>query len=121
MSVESIIFATLSTDVEVTAIAGQRIFPITLREDCLYPAVVYRRAQTDRHNTLCGQSGGAQAVFQVDSIGQTYSEARALADAVRASMAGIPHCVVGSDADDHDTEMDLHVVLSEFSIFYTEV
>lgn len=120
MTVEATLYATLSTDSALRALVDTRIYPVTLPEDCVFPAVTYRRVQTDRHMTLCGPSGGAQALMQVDALAPTFAQSRAVADAVRSAMTGIAHTFIGSDADDHDQEMDLHIVSAEFSIYYTE-
>ena len=120
MSVEAVIYAALSGHAPLTALVAARIYPVTLPEDCIYPAVVYQLADRQYLRTLCGDAGASLNSVAVDSYAPTYSEARAVADAVRAALAAVPGCSVGSESDQHEPDMDLHQVAALFSLFHEE-
>lgn len=118
--IEETVYQALSTDSALTALVGARIYPEYLPEDCVYPAVVYGRTNTERLQTYCGTAGAAESLIEVLSIAKALTESRAVAAAVRAAMETIPQCTVGDDAGDHQRDMELHQVAAEFSIFHAD-
>lgn len=76
----------------VSAIAGNRVFPVYLPNGDAPPAITYQRTATERVLVQRGASGLAKATFQVMCIGRYgrpgYKQALALARAVRLAVNG---------------------------------
>ena len=119
MSAETRLYSALSGDAAVTAIVGRRIYPVTAPEDDVYPMVVYGVLNVERVRTVC-DAVGTSGVYriQVDSYAKTYAEAKTLGSAVLgviADLGGITSLSV--EQDEHNQEMDLHLVPIEYTTF----
>lgn len=120
MAIEDTIYSALSGDVTLTALVGERIYPEYLPEDCVFPAVVFSRVNTERQQTYCGRTGFAESAVEVVSIAQTLDESRQVAGAVIVAMEGIEQCSAGDDGGDYEQSRKLHQVIAEFSIFHSD-
>jgi hypothetical protein len=67
--------------------AETRIYP-RLPEKVTYPAIRYKRGYVIRNHSLDANVGVTEAGLQVDCIANTYSQAKTLADEVRAILHG---------------------------------
>ena len=92
MSVESDLKARLVADATVDGLVDGRIYPGALPQNPTYPAVSYFRVSATRLYNLKGTASRVTARFQIDCWAATHITARALADAIRASL----HAVVGT-------------------------
>ena len=88
MSLETELVTRLEDDAGVGAVAGDRFYPIILRQNPTLPATVYRRISGPRLQNLTGNAGRGTARIQFDHWSKTYVEAQALAAAVRESLNG---------------------------------
>lgn len=85
------LFAHLSADAGVAALAGSRIYPLVIpqqsfREDSRQPCVVYSRDGAQRQKLFGGTSDMVSSAFTIDSYAPTLAAAQALADAVRVAL-----------------------------------
>ena len=80
------LFSILSGNSPQTA-AGSRIYP-RLPQGVTHPAIRYQRISTDRMLALDSTVGVTAATVQIDCRAETYSEAKSLADEVRAILHG---------------------------------
>jgi len=67
--------------------AGSRIYP-RLPQGVTFPAILYQRITTTRNHAINATVGVTEAAIQVDCMADSYSEAKTLADEVRAVLHG---------------------------------
>ena len=67
--------------------AGDRVYPVTV-QDPTFPYIRYQRITTQRNQALTGNVGVTDATLQIDSVAESYSEAKTLADSVRVLLHG---------------------------------
>lgn len=84
--IEAALTAALVSDAAVSALIGNRAFPIGGRQGAAYPYVAYIRVSTQGTASLTEPSGLDYPRFQVDSWGQTAAQALAVGEAVRALL-----------------------------------
>lgn len=70
----------------VTALVGTNVTPLIRTQDVAVPAVTISPIATVPQNHMSGDGGLDNTRLQVDSWGATYSDARTLANAVRAAF-----------------------------------
>lgn len=67
--------------------AASRVYP-RLPQAVTFPAIRYQRILTTRNHSLDANVGVTEATVQVDCMAGSYSEAKTLADEVRAILHG---------------------------------
>lgn len=85
MSVEAFVTAWLSRDADVQNLVGQRIYPQELPQGAGIPAVTYYRTGQEGVRSLGGLSGLSRARLTIDCWATSYSDAKALALAIRGN------------------------------------
>lgn len=85
------LFAYLSANAGVAALAGSRIYPLVIpqqsyREDSRMPCIVYSQDSATRQKLFDGQSALVDAGFTIDCYAPAHADAHALAAAVRAAL-----------------------------------
>ena len=86
MTIESVIFERLLDDIEVSALVGDRIYPLERQQGSDLPAITYGRGGGERLEALDGKTGLAQMSLQIECYGLDYTPAKDLAEAVRRSL-----------------------------------
>lgn len=132
-SIDESLVSILTTSPAVTAICGQRIYPLTARQTAVKPLVIYQRISSMRSRSHDGPSGLARQRFQFRCVGNGFAEARGLADAVRGALDGYQGTVAGvridavlfeneMDMDDValDAEATAYSVLMDFFVWHGE-
>jgi hypothetical protein len=89
MTVESDLRTYLIADTTVQGIIGTRMYPRVLPQGVTYPAIRYYLASVVENRSLSGPGGKERARLTVDSYAETYSQAKALAKAVKARINGL--------------------------------
>lgn len=84
------VLAVLTAAAPVVALVGSRIAPLLRTQDLVLPAITLQRITLSPTNQFSGDGGLDQTRVQVDCYGATYSNARAVADAVRTAMKAVP-------------------------------
>lgn len=79
----------------MSGLIGDRFFPIGTRQDVAYPYVTYQRINTRGAGHLSGASNLDWPRFQLNVWGDTYSSARAVADALRTLLDRVEHTAAG--------------------------
>lgn len=77
----------LTASAAVTAIAGTRIRPWPAAQSLQLPCVLLHVVSATRRPTMQGSPTYDEALVQVDCLGRSHAERRALADAVRAALS----------------------------------
>ena len=100
------------SDATVAALVNSRMYPVKLPQNVTYPALSYNQVSGVRIYDLCGPTGRAKPRISINSWGESYADARALADAVRRAIQGFRGTLgdsPGAQIDDVklDNEIDL--------------
>lgn len=85
-ALEQGLYSILSGNSPQTTAAG-RIYP-RLPQGVTFPAIRYQRIDTSRTQAIDANVGVTMAVVQVDSLADSYSACKTLADEVRAILHG---------------------------------
>lgn len=132
MSVEKSIESGLTGDSAVQALVGNgdspetyRVFPGRLPQKVAFPAISYTRAGASRPESLTDEPSLEEARIQIDCWGGLeeaggYSQAKALADAVRGAMQALGSGIAATfetDQDLYDERTRLHRVSAEYLVW----
>ena len=129
----------MAADAGVTAIAGDRIYPVNLPETMLNPdttvpaAATYQVITQVPDYTLDGPDGMVLARIQIDTWATTYAAAKALARALRVVLDGFAGPLPDDAAtevqniwrenaarDDFDRNARLYRVSADYRVIYAE-
>lgn len=113
MSSETTLYTTLTGAAAVTAIVGAgsaaRIYPDTIPQDAVLPAVAYARAETEYLTTVHSSVPAKErATLAVWCLAATRAGADALADAVLTAAAAAQFTPISRRAD-YDDENEIWV------------
>lgn len=129
---EQAIVARLEAVSGVTDLASTRIYPVKLPQSATLEAITYQRVSTRRGHLMGTDDGIAYTRVQVTSWAETYSEAKALAEAVRVALQRFSGTVGGLEVLDvmAEAELDLygddesdsgvHAVAQDFTVIHRE-
>ena len=86
------------------------------------PALTYRRAGTSRDETQEGTDLLARPRLEIKAWGETYTQAKAVGDAVRRAMRRYSSrgAMLVSDNDGYDWRTEKHFVMLDFRIWHEE-
>ena len=90
------LFDFLNADVPITALVGDRIFPIQAPTGADLPRVTITRITNGHEHHLLGAAGLSQAVYQIDSWGRNSSEVTSVAEAIRTALDGFIDKLMGA-------------------------
>lgn len=123
----------LENDAGISALIGTRIYPQILPQDPTFPAITYSQTSGVRDRVIReGPSGRARPRITINCWGERYSQARALADAVRIALDGYRGIMGSTDVGGVrlDNEFDLfeeeagikgiHRTIQDFIISFVE-
>lgn len=121
MNLETKLYSLLSSDAGVIALCSTRIYPLVAPQEAAMPLIVYTRVSSGREYSLTGYSNLENPRMQIDCYGTTYSETKALAEAVTTALRG---ATTFGTAQDDPQEMyeddETHRVSIDFSIWNQE-
>ena len=87
MGIEKGLFQLIQTDSVVSSLVdmtgGKGVYWILVPKGAAYPCIVLSRVATSDTNTVAGDAGFRNALFQIDCYASTYYPAKAIAAAVR--------------------------------------
>lgn len=126
----------LKNTAAITALVGQRVYPLRIAQGSAMPCIVVSRVSTQRiltHDTT-GASGTAHPRFQFDAWASTYAAAKAITDALRGVLngyagamgdpTGSPVTVQGAYVDaeepEYSEDIGLYRSRSDYIIWHTE-
>ena len=122
---EENIVAMLKADTALAALVVNRIYPLTLPQESELPAIRYTMISSRPTTTHDGDSGLATALFQFDCFAATYTAAKALAAALRATLSGtsdlsrgIHAAILTATADRQNTDTGHRWVEMEIRVTY---
>ena len=84
---DSELYARLAADAGIAALCGEQIYPMLSPKEVVAPFVVWQRISgVPAQGAMDAENDIVAARVQVDSYGDSYGDARALGDAVRACL-----------------------------------
>lgn len=89
MTLDEAIFTALSANAGVTAIAGDRSYPVQAPQSAALPFVVWQRIATVPINSHDGPAGLDQTTMQFACFAATFTAAHDLRNAVRAAIEDV--------------------------------
>ena len=113
---EQRLVAILLANVTLAGLIGTKIFPVAIRQTVGWPALVYARMASQPEYTLAGRGNWRTAQIEMVAWAQEYSQARAVAEAVRDALDAysdgptvgpIRWISVADGADDYVMELDV--------------
>lgn len=132
-SIDESLVTILQASAAVTALAGERIYPLRALQTAQQPLVIYQRISATREHSHDGPSGLARQRFQFRCVAGGYGQARQLADAVRGALDGyqgtvggvrIDGIVIQNELDTEDAALDAEAtttsVLMDFFVWHGE-
>ena len=130
MTIEASVWQILADNAGVGALCEDRIYPVKVPQNATFPCVTYSRVSTNRWSAMGSDTGIADKRFQVSSWGETYAEANALAEAVRAALQRYRGTVDGVliqdifvDGDGPETwedEAGAYQAVTDYRVIYEE-
>lgn len=87
-SPEAVLRSALIAQTAVTTIIGSRIYPVLAPASASLPLVTWRRSGIQREQTLGAPMGVPRVTVEYSIYGQTYEQAREVADAMRVVLDG---------------------------------
>jgi hypothetical protein len=106
-----------------------RVYPNFIPQGATLPLIVYQKVTGTRDHALAGPTGKAHPRFQIEAWGETYTEAKGLANAIRGALDGtrttsgsvtIGSTVLQSERDFYEAAVPAHRIVLDFSIWHTE-
>ncbi len=130
MNIEEALYSHLTNDAGVSALVGNRVYPLMAPQDAALPHLVYQRISSPRLRSHGGPSGLAHPRFQITATAGSYSAARSLANAVRASLDGFRGTMGGgvsvgasfldNEADGYQDVADTYTVRLDVILWHQE-
>lgn len=102
--IEQGIYERLRDDAAIAALVSGRVFPVLIPESRAHgesatPCVVFTLNHQARSLTVCDASSSVEGTYQIDSVSQSYFEAKEIADAVRLSLNSFTGPMGGTPVD----------------------
>lgn len=127
-NIEQALAAILKADATVAAITT-RVYPNFIPQAPTYPLIVYQKITGYRDHALTGPTGKAHPRFQVEAWAETYSAAKALANAIREALDGkalssgsvvIGSSIIQSERDWYEDAAEAHRIIMDFNFWHDE-
>ncbi|MDB4312006.1 DUF3168 domain-containing protein [bacterium] len=113
MSIETDLYATLSTDAGVIALCGTRIYPNLAPESAARPYITYQVITGGKLSTITGVDDMTRKRIQLNCNADTYAESKSLSDAVFTALEGNGY--LENDFDTYDSTVQIHTVILDWS------
>src|ERR1041384_7797581 len=86
MSAINALYNKLSTTSAITSLVGTSIEPAVAKQTSSYPAILIQEDSVEYGGTHSGSDGTATSTLKIDCEAETYTQAAAVAAAVRAAL-----------------------------------
>ena len=123
MTIQEEIFAVVTTQ---TSPLVTRAFPVSIPQGTEYPAARLTRISSVRtSNYQEGTENFVRTVFEVDSYGETFNDALALAENIKGALnnyagGSIQRIRLDVELDIREDQTDLFRIMQQFTIWHTE-
>ena len=103
------LYASLHADAGLTALVGARLYPNDAPPDPVVPFVIYYEFATPREQLMSNAVGVSKPRIQYSTYADTYADALAVTDALRAAVLTLPYPLVLEDErGNQDVTTGLH-------------
>jgi hypothetical protein len=129
MTIEEGIVTFLKSDAPLTAVIGSRVYPMRLPQGETLPAVTYQRISSPPRSSHDGASTLKNPRFQFKSWGETYADARTVADLLKAALDGyvglmgtvaVQNTIIMNDLDYNDPQTETYQGVVDAIIWHRE-
>jgi hypothetical protein len=87
-TIETVLYSILTADVGVSSLIATRLYPLIIPQGVNMPAMTYQKISGQWQIQMSGPHNMSRERFQFNCWAKTYSETRALAEAVRDLLNG---------------------------------
>jgi len=87
-TIETVLYSILTADVGVSSLIATRLYPMIIPQGINMPAMTYQKISGQWQINMAGPHNMSRERFQFNCWAKTYSETRALAEAVREILNG---------------------------------
>ena len=115
MSIESTLYDTLRNDASVAALVSTRIYPQVAPDNAATPYITYQVIVGTAYNKASGAPDSERKVVQVNCISNTYSGAKAIAEACKAAI-NVSVGYLNAERDDYFSQIETHRIMLDFSL-----
>jgi hypothetical protein len=116
MSIETDLYTHLENDVAVSALVGDKIYPMKAPQNVTSPYITYQVINDNGNQCIGGSIYQNDTRFQIDCWSKTYSEVKAIKEAVISSLIGFKSSYNMSNMDDYEPETKLYRQLIDFKL-----
>lgn len=126
---EAAIYSILSTDLNIIALVGTRIYPLILPQDAILPAITYARVSTERESAFVTDPGLSTARIQVDIWATSALNGMAISEKVRVALhryrgtitsVTIEESHIDNEILMYEPETEIYHIVLDFSILHQE-
>lgn len=117
--IESDLYSHLSSDVNLAALVGDRIYPLKAPENSQTPFLVYQNINYKDETSMQGEAYANKSLFQIDVYSTSYSSSKVILGAVRNAMYQFkkqPHYLSARDLYEKDTKLFRQLI--EFNLIH---
>ena len=120
------IYNLLSSDPDVSAIVGTKIYPVRIEQKTNLPAIAYRKSGKTGHDTKQAVSTLDKVRAEVTAVHTKYSSIQDLAEKIRKAIEGKTGTFGGvqihttyfiDDEDDYDEDAQAYLRIITFEFF----
>ena len=115
MSIETTLYGALSGAAGVTNLVSTRIYPQVAPDSAATPYIVYQVIVGMAHNLTNGAPASERKVIQINCISNSYANAKAIAEAVKAAL-NVSTGYLTSEGDDYFPQTENHRVRLDFAL-----
>jgi predicted PurR-regulated permease PerM len=133
MLIEEALVAYLISYNGLSALVASRVYPLTVPQSSILPALAYQTISTDRLHAFQQDTGLASKMIQISSWAESLKDAKSVAAQVRAALQNysgvmggtggvkIDAVLIENELDDYNEQSDSYAVIQEYEIWYQEV
>jgi len=97
MSFQSDLYSAITAHAGLTALIGTRLYPNDAAQNATLPYIVYYEFATPREQLMSCDIGISKPRIQYSVYGESYADALAVADALRAALDATSYMVIFED------------------------
>ena len=113
---ESEVYQLLKTNVAIKALISERVYPLVAPQNVVKPYITYRIVSRYEYQCMGGQIYRGDYRMQVDCFSLTYSNMKAIKEAVKNALIGFMSSDNISFMDDYEDETALFRQIIDFKI-----
>lgn len=113
---ESEVYLLLKNTATIKALINERVYPLVAPQNVVKPYITYRVITGLKLQCMGGQIYQGDYRMQIDCFSLTYSNVKAISEAVKNALVGFMDSMNISIIDDYDDESQLFKQIIDFKI-----